>query len=355
MTPSGFRVSRRIWLRLLVCSWPLHAFCSFASTAIAQTNRAADPEAVALFNDARALMDAGRYREACPMLEKVRALQAGIGLRFNLADCYEHIGRTASAWAGFHDAAVAADIEGQRERAQVARDRAAALVPKLSLLRLAVSDDAAAVSKLQVQRDGVPVDRLLWSKSVPVDPGTYVISAAAPGREPWSTSFIVDKPGVVVEITVPVLKPTQAKRSTSQAQRTVGSGGHAPSSIQTAIVVGSAVVSVVALEMGIGLTVAANGAASNARALRSTLGNASACFGKPLPEVEGTCNALKDMGGAWDTFENAAIVSYVVSGLFAGGAIAAHVWWPNGSGKRGAFVFPWITPYGVGSSVAGTF
>ena len=348
---------RRTWQIILLCSWPLHVFNVFAPAAIAQTSRSTNSEAAALFNNARALMERGKYAEACPVFEKVQALQAGIGVTFNLADCHEHIGRTASAWAGFQDAAAAADIEGQKDRAQVARERAAALVPKLSLLRLVVSADAAAVSNLQVQREGVPVARLLWSKSVPVDPGTYVISAAAPGREPWSASVVVDKPGDVVAIDVPVLKPAQAGASVTQTPRAGGpaSGGHDPPPLRTAVVLGSAIVSTVALEMAIGFTVAANGQGSNVLAVRSALGDTSACYGKPAPDVASSCNALRDMGGAWDTFENAAIVSYVVSGLAAGGAIATLVWWPKRSGKQGALVLPWITPHGVGTSVGGKF
>src|SRR4028119_2038497 len=114
---------RRTWQIILLCSWPLHVFNVFAPAAIAQTSRSTNSEAAALFNNARALMERGKYAEACPVFEKVQALQAGIGVTFNLADCHEHIGRTASAWAGFQDAAAAANIEGQKDRAQVARER----------------------------------------------------------------------------------------------------------------------------------------------------------------------------------------------------------------------------------------
>lgn len=118
---------------------------------------------------------------------------------------------------------------------------------------------------------------------------------------------------------------------------------------------GSVVVSVVALEMAVGFTIAANGQASNVQAIRGALGDASACYGKPAPDVDGSCKALSDMGAAWDTFENAAIVSYVVSGLAASGAIATHLWWPKRSNTNRALVLPWITPHAVGTSVGGSF
>lgn len=326
-------------------------------SAHAQQNTPENSQALGLFNAAKTLMEQGKIAEACATLEKAATIYSGIGLTFNLADCHEQIGRTASAWAGFHDTAAAADIEGQRNRAQVARQRAAALVPKLSLLRLVVSADAAAVSNLQVHREGVAVGRLLWGKSVPVDPGTYVISATAPGREPWNTSVIVNEPGAVIAIDVPVLKPAQSKHAISRLPQRGSSAEtvSGSSAFRTGIVTGSAVVSAVALEIAVGFTMAANGQASHVRAIRSTLADASACYGKPAHNIEKTCTALREMGAAWDTFENAAIISYVVSGVAAGGAIATHLLWPKRRSTRGTLVLPWLTPHAVGTSIGGEF
>jgi thioredoxin-like negative regulator of GroEL len=64
--------------------------------------------AQALFNDGKKLMTSGKYADACPKLEESQRLAPAIGTKFNLADCYEHTGRLASAWAAFLSVAAAA-------------------------------------------------------------------------------------------------------------------------------------------------------------------------------------------------------------------------------------------------------
>src|SRR6185312_13224264 len=102
--------------------------------------RAAEDEAAAraLFFEARRLVAAGNYAAACPKFEDSYRLDPGIGTSFNLADCYEHSGRTASAWARFLDVAAATKAAGQLDRERVARARAAALEPKLARMTLKV-------------------------------------------------------------------------------------------------------------------------------------------------------------------------------------------------------------------------
>src|SRR5215471_10148564 len=53
--------------------------------------------AESLFTDARRLMQAGDYEHACPKLEASRRLEPALGTTLNLADCYDKLGRTASA------------------------------------------------------------------------------------------------------------------------------------------------------------------------------------------------------------------------------------------------------------------
>src|SRR4051794_25809493 len=78
------------------------ALCLVGTTASAQSESAA---ARALFAEARKLMAAERYDEACPKFEESLRLDQGIGTQFNLAHCWEKQGRTASAWGMFLDVA----------------------------------------------------------------------------------------------------------------------------------------------------------------------------------------------------------------------------------------------------------
>lgn len=184
---------------------------------------AADPAAAqSLFYDARSLMRAGRYGEACPKLEESLRLDPGVGTQFNLADCNEQIGKITTAWAGFLDVAAQSRRANQHDREKLARKRAAALEPRLPRLVIDVNGDSAG---LEVQRDGGLVGGAAWGAAIPVDPGTHRISASAPGRPPWETTVQTPE-GATVRVSVPrdlapVLGPPSVARRGS-AQRTIG-------------------------------------------------------------------------------------------------------------------------------------
>src|SRR5581483_5876986 len=76
--------------------------------------RAGDPAAAqALFDQAKDLASQGRHVEACQKLEESEKLDPGIGTEFHLADCWQHLGRTASAWAMFREVESKARASGQ--------------------------------------------------------------------------------------------------------------------------------------------------------------------------------------------------------------------------------------------------
>jgi serine/threonine-protein kinase len=160
--------------------------------------------AEALFEHAKGLMKEGKYAEACPKLEESQRLDAGIGTMLYLADCYEKGGKTASAWAEFLDAASTARAAGQLEREKRARERAATLEPRLNRLSITVGVEVPGV---EVQRDGVPVQRALWGTPVPLDPGDHNIVAAAPGKKTWSKLVRLDPADLTpIAIVVPALE-----------------------------------------------------------------------------------------------------------------------------------------------------
>lgn len=187
-------------LRLTLC---VLALSGFASEAIA-----AEPESPArvLFKEGRELAAAGNYQAACPKFEQSLALEVGLGTQFNLADCWEHIGRNASAHALFLGAAASAKAAGQSDREQVLRDRAAALEPRISKLVVEVSSSDA---KLVVKRDELPIEPEQWGRGLPIDAGTYVISAKAPHKQPYR-EIIEIKPGqAVASVVIPELTPDE--------------------------------------------------------------------------------------------------------------------------------------------------
>ena len=92
-------------------------------------NASSQAAAQALFDEARSLMNAGKFAEACPKFAESERLDPGAGTLLNLANCYEKGGQTASAWVTFKDAAAAADVKHRTDWSQRARERATALEP----------------------------------------------------------------------------------------------------------------------------------------------------------------------------------------------------------------------------------
>jgi serine/threonine-protein kinase len=190
--PLPFRVRTTVPFAVLVLLAPSSA-------------RAGDPAAAqALYDEAKELASQGRYQEACAKLEESERLDPGLGTEFHLADCWQHVGRTATAWAMFRQVESEARATGQAGRERVAHDRAEALGAFLSKL---VVDTGAAHSTpgLVVARDGADMAREQWDAPVPVDPGAHVVAAHAPGKEPWQTTVQVMPDGKVVRVDVPAL------------------------------------------------------------------------------------------------------------------------------------------------------
>lgn len=182
------------------------------SSASIETDRAS-----ALFREGRRLVDEQRYGEACERFEQSLKLADGLGTRFNLADCWEHVGRIASAQAAFTEVAIAAHAAGQIDRETVARERAAALEARVS--RVTIDMQASAGDQPTVLQNGGLVKPENWGKAQPVDPGTQLIEVTAAGRLPWSSRVQVPSGGAMVWVTVPRLLEDPKARQAARAPR----------------------------------------------------------------------------------------------------------------------------------------
>src|SRR5690349_13986528 len=106
---------RALYVRAAVTAFGLvTSICGAARSASSEDQAAAQ----ALFDDAKELVKSGKAAEACPKFEESQRLDPGLGTQLNLADCYERIGRTASAWTIYVEVAPAARREGQDARAE---------------------------------------------------------------------------------------------------------------------------------------------------------------------------------------------------------------------------------------------
>jgi hypothetical protein len=159
--------------------------------------------AEALFADGKRLMGTGDYASACPKFAASQKLDPAVGTALNLADCYEKMGRTASAWAEFKSAAVAAHSVGSKEREQLAVDRAKALENKLSYLTITTTGPLAAGA--QLLRDGTAVEPAIVGTPIPIDPGKHDVEVVAAGKRKWSIEVDVSTSASRVTVNVPNL------------------------------------------------------------------------------------------------------------------------------------------------------
>jgi serine/threonine-protein kinase len=194
-----------------------------------ETSRTA---AESLFVEAKKLMDAGKFGEACSKFADSQRLDPGVGTLLNLALCYERYGKIASAWSTYREAAAAARSAGQGERETLARQRATALEPRLSRLTVAVPQALSAAEGLQIRLDSVVLPSTLWGVAAPVDAGDHSVEVSAKGRKPWSTRVQVAPPSnptvVVPELDLGPVEPVVTTPQDAEPprvkspQRTIG-------------------------------------------------------------------------------------------------------------------------------------
>lgn len=192
-------VSRRRPLAALVIT-----LLACATTSLpARADQATVARAQALFDEALALMKAGKYAEACPRLEESDQLDPGMGTEYRLAECYESDGKIVRAWTLFRAVADAAQRDGKGDRAALSIRRAADLAPRLPMLLVKVPE-ASSLPGLTVQIDGKLLPASDWARKIPLDPGEHLISAKAPKRVGWARS-ITSVERATIEVVVPAL------------------------------------------------------------------------------------------------------------------------------------------------------
>jgi hypothetical protein len=156
-------------------------------------------QADALFQQAMELRNAGNDAGACPKFLASKQLAPAIGVTLYLADCYQRIGRNASAWREFRDAEKLARARNDK-RADVAAQRATALEPTLG--RLTVSAPPQAAKGTEVSVDGAALSRDFWGSALAVDPGDHMVTVLMDGQPARTYVAHVDasNPSAVVHV-----------------------------------------------------------------------------------------------------------------------------------------------------------
>jgi hypothetical protein len=151
------------------------AACGLASAALVLTlaprpARANDPVAAdALFQAAKRLMGDKQFAEACPKFDASYKLDPTLGTLLNLADCYEKVGRIATAWSTWGEAMEKAQRDGDK-RAEFAKSRREALFPRLPKVVINVQNEVAGV---QILWDGGKLEPAVFGIELPTDPAEH--------------------------------------------------------------------------------------------------------------------------------------------------------------------------------------
>ena len=161
--------------------------------------------AEALFREAVELMAGGNLSEACAKYQASQQLDPALGTLLRLADCYDRVGKTASAWALFVEAEVTAKRAEQPERMEIAATRAADLKNRLSLVKLVIVKEHT-VPGLTLTINGADIPQASWGTALPFDPGPQTVTARAPGYRPWTTRFELQSGPTEHELRVPRLR-----------------------------------------------------------------------------------------------------------------------------------------------------
>ena len=160
--------------------------------------------AESLFQAGKSLMAEGKYDQACPKFVESQKQDPSPGTLLNLGKCHEAQGKTASAWAEYTEAAAMARAMGRAEQETAANERATALEPKLSKLK--IDAPPSEIAGLTVKRDGAPTGTSSLGIAIPVDPGDHAIEASAPGYKTWTGKITVGKDGDQKTIAIPALE-----------------------------------------------------------------------------------------------------------------------------------------------------
>jgi len=157
---------------------------------LSATTSAQNPSVVAesLFQEGKRAMAEGRYAEACPKLAESHRLDPGAGALTALALCHKAEGKTASAWIEFKEVVSLARRDGRKDREQVALEAIAELEPKLSRIRIDVTQPARE-QNVEVRLDDVPVPHAAYGEAIPADPGRHRVAARALGRLPFEAEL----------------------------------------------------------------------------------------------------------------------------------------------------------------------
>jgi hypothetical protein len=311
----SFEDIRRARVRLALPALAALGALFFSRLALAQgSDRAVAEE---LFRQGQSLMQAQRFAEACPKLAESQRLDPGTGTLLNLGVCHEREGKLASAWAEYNDVLTLAQRDGREDRVAYAKERIAAVEPRLSRLKIELSP-GSDVSTLEVKLDGNVVGRPTLGVAIPVDPGTHRVAASASGKRAWETSIDIPTGPVEIVVALPALTDAPAEPlapATPGASSRPGSDRSPASNTQRILAYGLG---------GLGLVGVGIGTVFGLKAIsKNDESNERGCVGN---ECSASAGALREDAQSAGTLST---VAFAVGGAALAGGVVLFLTAPN--------------------------
>lgn len=177
--------------------------------ALAQSTFSEAAAAEALFREGAKLYEAGELADACNKFRASHELEPAPGTALRLGDCYDRIGKTASAWAAFQQAAALARASQQTDREDIAVERSEELYDRLSYLTIELSPETQSLDGVEVLLEDRSIPDGSWGTPIPIDPGRQRVTVRAPGHREWKgEASIAGEPGEQ-SLAVPDLVPLE--------------------------------------------------------------------------------------------------------------------------------------------------
>lgn len=303
--------------------------------AYAEATPAAKALAEALFQEGRSLARQQKWQDACPKFAASQEQDPASGTLLRLGECYEKLGKTASAWVAYDEAMGLANREGNPARVSKAQQRKVELEPTLSKLTLVVSSEALGIEGLTLTRDGMKIAPAAYGVPMPIDPGVIKVNVAAPGHQTSTFEITLNPSGdhKTLHIPLPEAEPRRVPErvpkpvSEPKAQPVTPPVKRPDSGMgvrrQLGVALASASIAAVGVSVGLG---------SHALALArdaTSLCPGGACSGDTLYKL------YSDKADESRRFGIAAEV-LVSSGIIFMGATAAVLLWPSSDAGAGS-------------------
>ncbi len=160
--------------------------------------------AAVLFHEGYKLRQEGQDDAACKKFEESARLDPMAGTLMNLAECRANQGKIATASGWYHKAVILAENQGDKVLLEKATEHARELDAELSYLEIQVE---RPLPGLEIRRDDVIIGAAQLNEPLPIDPGTHVITASAPGYKMFTQSVSLGEVSDNKTVIVPALEP----------------------------------------------------------------------------------------------------------------------------------------------------